>query len=130
MASKSVPGVTDARVNRATERAGVVVDPGRVSESDLAAAVAAAGYKARRDELVAGEGAESLRRERAEGVSHWRHRLIVGVVLTIPLIILGYAPLLFDVGRASHAIGWGMFALAAVLQVYLGGPYIAGPGNA
>jgi Cu+-exporting ATPase len=125
-ALKSVPGVTDARVNLATERAGVVVDPWRVTESDLARAVEAAGYKARRDELVPGEGAESLRRERAEGVAHWRGRLIVGVALTIPLVILGYAPLLFHIPHASVAIGWSMFALAAVLQVYLGGPYIRG----
>ncbi|HEY2154850.1 MAG TPA: heavy metal translocating P-type ATPase [Isosphaeraceae bacterium] len=125
-ALKSVPGVTDARVNLATERAGVVVDPGRVSESELSAAVSAAGYKARRDELKPGEGAESLRRERAEGVAYWRSRLIVGVALTIPLIVLGYAPLLFHLGHASAAIGWTMFALAAVLQTYLGGPYIRG----
>ena len=78
-ALKSVPGVTDARVNLATERAGILVDPDRVRESDLASAVAAAGYSARRDELKPGEGAESLRRERAEGVAHWRGRLIVGV---------------------------------------------------
>ena len=125
-ALKSVPGVTDARVNLATERAGVVVDAARVSETALASAVASAGYRARRDELKPGEGAESLRRERAEGVAHWRRRLIVGVALTIPLIVLGYAPLLFDVGHASTAIGWAMFALASVLQVYLGGPYIVG----
>ena len=125
-ALKSVPGVTDARVNLATERAGVVVDPNRVKESDLASAVAAAGYSARRDELKPGQGADSLRRERAEGVAHWRGRLVVGVALTIPLILLGYAPLLFHVGHASTAIGWTMFALASVLQVYLGGPYILG----
>lgn len=125
-ALKSVPGVADARVNLATERAGVVVDPGRVSESELAAAVSAAGYRARRDELRPGEGAESLRRERAEGVAYWRTRLIVGVALTIPLIVLGYAPLLFHLDHASTAIGWTMFALASVLQVYLGGPYLRG----
>ncbi len=111
-ALKSVPGVADARVNLATERAGVVVDPDRVSESELAAAVSAAGYRARRDELKPGEGAESLRRERAEGVAYWRTRLIVGVALTIPLIVLGYAPLLFHLDHASTAIGWTMFALA------------------
>jgi Cu+-exporting ATPase len=125
-ALNSVPGVTDARVNLATERAGVAVDPSQVTEADLAAAVAAAGYRARRAELQTGEGAESLRHERAVGVAYWRRRLVVGVALTIPLVILGYAPLLFNVGRSSTAIGWVMFALAGVLQVYLGGPYLRG----
>jgi len=126
-ALRSVAGVVDARVNLATERAGVVVDPGRVDEADLARAVASAGYRARRAELLPGEGAESLRRERAEGVASWRRRLVVGVVLTIPLIVLGYAPLLLPgLARASAAIGWAMFGLASVLQVYLGGPYLVG----
>jgi P-type Cu+ transporter len=124
-ALRSVPGVKDARVNLATERAGVVVDPGRVREAELAEAVAKAGYSARRAELKLGEGAESLRLERAEGVAGWRRRLIVGVALTIPLIVLGYAPLLFHTGHET-AIGWIMFALATVLQVYLGGPYLLG----
>jgi Cu+-exporting ATPase len=125
-ALRSVPGVADARVNLATERAGVVVDPSRVTEAELSRAVAQAGYQARRDELQPGEGAGSLRRERESALAYWRHRLVVGIALTIPLIILGYAPLLFPIAHASTAIGWAMFAMAAVLQVYLGGPYYAG----
>ena len=116
-----VPGVESARVNLATERAGVRVDPSRVTERQIAEAVARAGYSARRAELVLGEGAESLRRERAEQLAYWQTRLIVGVALTIPLIVLGYVPLL-----SSTSTGWTMFALAAILQVYLGGPYFRG----
>jgi Cu+-exporting ATPase len=126
-ALRGVPGVDDARVNLATERAGVRVDPSRVSESEIAEAVARAGYSARRAELIVGEGAESLRRERAESVDSWRDRLIVGVVLTVPLVVLGYAPLLSAAAAAhSVAIGWMMFGLAATLQAYLGGPYLRG----
>ncbi len=122
-----LPGVETARVNLATERAGVRVDPAVVTERAIAAAVSGAGYTARRAELVSGEGAESLRRERSEQVAYWRARLVVGVVLTVPLIAMGYAPLLFPaVASHSAAIGWGMFGLAAVLQVYLGGPYLRG----
>ncbi len=125
-ALKSVPGVLDARVNLATERAGVVVDPAQVTESALQKAVTAAGYQARRAELLLGEGAGSLRREREDNLTYWRRRLVVGVALTVPLIVLGYAPMLFDVGHTSTAIGWVMFGLASVLQVYLGAPYVAG----
>ena len=54
-----------------------------------------------------GEGAESLRLERAKSLAYWRRRLIVGVSLTVPLILLGYAPLLSSASAAhSAAIGW------------------------
>ena len=123
----ALPGVDRARVNLATERANVRVDPLRVTEPAISGAVARAGYTARRAELVVGEGADTLRRERSDLVRYWGRRLVVGVALTIPLVVLGYAPLLFP-GLASRAlaIGWGMFGLAAVLQVYLGTPYYRG----
>jgi len=126
-ALQGVPGVDRARVNLATERAAVRVDPSRVSERAIAEAVGRAGYTARRAELVIGEGAESLRRERSEHLAYWRPRLIAGVVLTLPLVVLGYAPLLSPAAAVhSPAIGWAMFGLAAVLQVYLGAPYFRG----
>ena len=46
--------------------------PPRVDEAALREAVAAAGYSVRRAELTTGEGAETLRRERAEQVAAWR----------------------------------------------------------
>jgi copper ion binding protein len=67
-----VPGVTEARVNLATERASVVVDPARVDEERLARAVAAAGYTARRAVHPPGLGAEEIRRERAAQVAYCR----------------------------------------------------------
>ena len=126
-ALSGIPGVEEARVNLATERAGIRLDPSKVTEGQIAEAVARAGYSARRAELLLGEGAESLRRERAEALAYWRNRLIVGAVLTVPLILLGYAPLLSS-SAAGHpdAIGWAMFGLAAVLQAFLGGPYYRG----
>ncbi len=122
-----IPGVEEARVNLATERAGIRVDPSRVTDRAIAEAVARSGYTARRAELLPGEGADSLRRERAAALAYWRDRLVVGVALTVPLVVLGYAPLLSS-RAAGHAagIGWAMFGLAAVLQTYLGGPYLRG----
>jgi Cu+-exporting ATPase len=123
----SVPGVREARANLATERASVVVDPGRVDEAALAEAVARAGYSARRAELDLAAGAEALRRERDEQIAYWRTRLMVGLALAIPLVILGYGPMLAP-SLLAHAawVPWVMFALATVLQVYLGGPYLKG----
>jgi P-type Cu+ transporter len=120
-----VPGVREARVNLATERASVLVDTEVVSEGRLYQSVAAAGYSARRAELEIGAGAESLRRERAGSVAYWRNRLVVGVVLTLPLVALGYLPVDRWLGLHTPA-GWLMLPLATALQVYLGSPYIVG----
>ncbi|CAN5754742.1 heavy metal translocating P-type ATPase [soil metagenome] len=120
-----VSGVLEASVNLATERARVRIEPGSVSKEEIERAVFRAGYSARSTEADPTRGAEALRRERAERVAYWRRRLIVGVVLVVPLIGLGFGPMLIG-GAWAHAawIGWVMFACASVLQVYLGGPYI------
>ena len=121
-ALSAVPGVTDARVNLATGSACIRVD-GRVEFSQVAEAASRAGYTVKR----AGEGVETLRQERAEGVKTWRDRLVAGVVLTVPLIVLGVGPMLAPRAFGHSAwVGWVMLSLAAVLQAYLGGPYIAG----
>lgn len=123
----ALPGVRAARVNLATGRASVIFDPERVDEAKLAEAVARAGYSARRAELNLAAGAEAMRRERAAQISFWRNRLIVGVALAVPLVVLGYGPMLAP-AAFNHAawVGWVMFALAGVMQAYLGGPYLKG----
>ncbi len=123
----NVPGVRRARVNLATERAGVVVDPAVLDEAKLAAAVLAAGYSARREEYDPVVGSGALRRDRARHIIYWRNRLVFGVILTIPLVILGYAPV-HAMGLRTP-VGWIMLPLATALQVYLGGPYLIGAWN-
>ncbi len=127
-ALQGVPGVRDARVNLATERARIELDPARADEAALAEAVAKAGYTAKRAELDPSAGADAMRSRRAAHVAYWRKRLIVGALLTWPLVVLAYLPMLLGTHVAAWA-GWAMFALALPLQVYLGGPYIAGAWN-
>ena len=116
-----VPGVRSARVNLATERATVTLDPRRVSETSLAAAAMSAGYSVRRAELTAGSGAESLRRERNLHLVFWKTRLIEGLLLTAPMVVLGYAPI-----HLAISPGWIMFPLATILLIDLGLPYFRG----
>ncbi len=114
-------------MNLATERASLFLDPKTVREDQLAEAVARAGYSARRAETDLAGGAEALRKERAETVGVWRRRLIVGVMLVLPLVILGLGPMVLPgVFGAGAWIGWAMFALATPVQIYLGGPYLKG----
>ncbi|MGC8638917.1 MAG: heavy metal translocating P-type ATPase [Isosphaeraceae bacterium] len=123
----AVPGVRDARVNLATERATVVVEADRVNLDRLIESVGKAGYNARRSELSFGaETAAAIRRERDEQIAVWRRRLQVGIAVAIPLVLLGLGSMFVPALENAPWVAWWMFALATVLQVYLGGPYIRG----
>lgn len=128
-AVSGVPGVNEARVNLATERARIVVDPDRYDQAALERAVSSAGYavKTPGPETDPTAAAGAMRREREERVSYWRRRLIIGVVLVAPLVVLGLVPMLVG-GAWAHSswLGWAMFVPATILQLYLGGPYIRG----
>lgn len=119
-ALKSVPGVREARVNLATETARVVIDPGRAGEPAIAAAVGAAGYSAKRAADDPAAAAAEMRLNRSLEIAFWRRRLYLGIGLTVPLVVLAYAP-----WRHATWLGWAMLPLATALQVYLGGPYVA-----
>ncbi|MDX2036939.1 MAG: heavy metal translocating P-type ATPase [Isosphaeraceae bacterium] len=122
-----VPGVVEARVNFATERAGVVVDPSRVDPTALEAAVERAGYRAKRASDRPGEGAENLRRERAETIATHRRRLIAAILLTAPLVALAIVPDLLGLGHSAMVgVGWAMFLFATATQVVIGRPYYEG----
>ena len=58
--------------------------------------------------------------------AYWCRRLVVGVALAVPLVVLGYAPMLCPAWGHAAWVAWVMFVLAAVLQAYLGGPYLKG----
>src|SRR5271157_1272990 len=122
-----VSGVHEARVNLATERAAVTVDPSRTDLDQLVSSVARAGYTARRQTLSFGaQAAEQLRRERALQVGYWRRRLEVGIAGAVPLVLLGLGSMVVPALQDAAWVGWCMFGLAAILQVYLGGSYIRG----
>ena len=109
-ALQKVPGVAEATVNLATERAMARVEPG-TSPAALAAAVAKAGYEAR--VLDAEGGTEPARAARAgEG---WP--VLLSGLLTLPLV----APMLL-MPWGVHAMpgGWLQLALATPVQFIFG----------
>ncbi len=59
-------------------------------------------------------------------MAYWRKRLQIGIVGVVPLILLGMGSMFLP--AIEHAIwaGWCMFGIAAILQVYIGAPYIRG----
>jgi Cu+-exporting ATPase len=127
---KKTPGVRDATVNLATERARVEMQAG-VPVDTLLAAIGRAGYEARVDtpaqaESNAGEAADSERRDGA--------KVLLAAILSVPLAM----PMLgamFDL----HAMwpAWFQWLLATPVQFWLGarfyragwGALRAGSGN-
>lgn len=83
-----VPGVLEANVNLATERARVRHLAGAVSTADLEAAVERAGYKSRRlsaETPNAGDQEAERRENEARGL---RRSLLIAATLTLPVFIL------------------------------------------
>ncbi len=121
-ALRRVPGVVEANVNFATEKATVSYIPTVSTLSDLKEAVRAAGYDVVevKDE---GEDAEKVARERE--ISHQRRLLFFGVLFTAPLFLLSMARDFGLLGAWAQTFwfNWLLFALATPVQFYVGGSY-------
>ncbi len=83
-ALNSVPGVLEATVNLATERASVRYFPASVEIGDMVAAVVAAGYGAR---PLAGPGDDEAGRKR-QALAAMRRDVIVAVSASLPVLVL------------------------------------------
>ncbi|HEV2461920.1 MAG TPA: heavy metal translocating P-type ATPase [Ktedonobacterales bacterium] len=131
---KKVPGVAEAGVNLATERATVTFDPASASLDDLLQKVDAVGYKAAPlAEEQPAPGAAASRSERtaetAEGatvedsgaarrqseLTRRRNTLILGVALTVPVAVLS----MFFMDRFPGE-NWLLLALTAPVWGYVG----------
>src|SRR5687768_12322914 len=92
-ALERVPGVVEASVNLATERAGVRYDPLKVGVGEMVAAVDRAGYKAApRAEESAGSEGEVEDREREARRAALKRRLdllVITAIMAVPAAILG-----------------------------------------
>ncbi|WP_346427313.1 heavy metal translocating P-type ATPase [Caulobacter sp. 17J65-9] len=125
-ALKAVPGVLDASVNLATERASVRALEGAVPFDVLAATVAATGYEA---EGVAGapDVSDRERAAREAEIAGLRRSVIVAAAATAPLFVLEMGAHLFP--RVHHwladAIGDGTWrAVSFALATFV----LFGPG--
>ena len=126
----SVPGVQESRVNLATHRAWVNVDPTQPDlETRLKDAVKSAGYDANRvtESEDPAQVVAALRAERAAEVAGWRRRLWLGIAFSVPLVILGLGSMITP-GALPHGrtLAMLMAALATPVQVWLGWSYLAG----
>ncbi len=125
--NKKVPGILEATVNFATEKATVKYIPGTVSRADMVAAVERAGYG-----VVAADSDEELvdaeKEARQREIKDQQRKLLVGIIFTLPLFLLSMARDFGLVGMWAHAawvnvLFWG---LATPVQFYTGWDYYVG----
>ena len=125
-ALKKVPGVTDANVNLALERADVNVTPGRTSPEHLIEAVESAGYRAhpRGGSAAERRRAEQEREERETATErHDLTLLVLSAALTIPLLL---PMLLMPFGVQIRINPWLELALATPVQFVVGARFYRG----
>ncbi len=125
--NKKVPGVIEANVNFATEKATVKYIPGAVSRAEIVAAVKRAGYGVL--EVNSGEepvDAEKLARERE--IADQTRKLWVGVIFTVPLFLFSMARDFGLLGHWAHDpwVNYMMWLLATPVQFYTGWDYYVG----
>lgn len=86
-ALRRIPGVLDASINLATERARIRHVAGIVSVADLEAAVEHAGYASRRQSAEIGAADREAERRDQEGRA-LKRSLLIAAVLTLPIFVI------------------------------------------
>jgi len=124
---KKVPGVLEASVNFASERATVEYLPAVTGIDDMIAAIEKAGYGAIRPAETEEEDDAELAARRAE-IREQTRKFVVGVVFTVPLFMLSMGRDFGLLGIWSHApwVSWLFLVLATPVQFYTGMDYYIG----
>src|SRR5512133_1813255 len=127
----------EAQVSYASEHARVGYVPTLVSQVEIRAAIAKAGFEALE---LGGSGEDAEAQARKHELSMQRRLLLLGLIFTLPLFVLsmardfGWLPAFFYVGQAMPGamresqpwLNWIMWALATPVQFYVGWQYYVG----
>ena len=115
---RRLPGVTDAAVNLAMERATVEHDPATASRDQLIEAVREAGYEAQ----PVDDTDPHHHHHDTELTTPDHRRLIACAIIAIPVVVLGMT-------RMDNASAWIQLLLASPIQIILGLPFYRGAWN-
>src|SRR4030042_286239 len=119
---RKVPGVTDASVNLATNKATVTYDPTKAGERNIQKAVTDTGYEAMppgHEGMPADEHAAHLRTESAEELMSLKRRVTIALVLGL-LVVWGSFPGLMRTAPDILRNVWVQFALTTPVQLWIG----------
>jgi len=137
MLNKKVPGILNANVNFATEKASVAYIPGAAGRAEMVAAIERAGYGVVQVELA--DGADLFEAEQAareQEISNQKRKLWVGIFFTILIMYLTHKRvlLLLTAQGINSLDQWVydpwlnviLWALATPVQFYTGWDYYVG----
>jgi Cu+-exporting ATPase len=125
--NRKVPGVVNAAVNLASERASVEYVPGLVTRADIVAAIESIGYG-----VVEAAGEEAMedaeRAAREAEIADQSRKFWVGVLFALPLFLLSMGRDFGLLGQWAHApwVSWLFLVLATPVQFYTGWDYYVG----
>jgi len=125
--NRKVPGVVQANVNLATERATVEYIPGVATVAAMIRAVEEAGYGV--VQAAAQEQMEDVEAQaRQAEIADQTRKFWVGVAFALPLFLLSMARDFGLLGTWAHAswVNWLFLALATPVQFYTGWDYYVG----
>jgi len=80
---QKVPGVKEANVNFAAEKARVIFDPSKVKVNDLVAAVSKAGYGAKPADA---SNPEEERKRKEQEINDYRNKFFSSLILSLPML--------------------------------------------
>jgi len=125
--NRKVPGIVQASVNFASERAVVEYLPEAVSSDEMVAAVAGAGFGAT-VALDSPEAEDAEAAARRQEIADQTRKFIVGLVCAGPLFVLSMGRDFGLFGGWSHApwMNWFFWGLATPVQFYTGWDYYTG----
>ena len=118
-------GVGDVNVNMAAERVAVSFDPQQVAVRDMENEIARAGYRVQERPEPGSEETEGAEAEarRAE-IRDLMWRVVLGAILTAPVLVAVMATEVFDVGWIPTILTdrWAQLALIVPVMLYTGWP--------
>ncbi|NLK72266.1 MAG: copper-translocating P-type ATPase [Clostridiales bacterium] len=121
---KKLPGIQDAGVNLASEKAKVIYDSGQVRISEIKEAIVKAGYRPL--EIETGSQIDHERERREKEIKYLRTRFIAAVCFTIPLLYISMGhmlglPLPIIIMPEMHPLNFGLIQLILVIPVIISG---------
>ncbi len=132
MSLKEVPGITEASVNLATERASVIYKPDEVGKAAIIKAVVDAGYTA--IELTEDEGVDKQREEQEREYRSIVRTFVFSLALSLPLLFLSLPMMGINAFGGMLSMQWMdwpyhtlvLFALATPVQFIAGWRFYKG----
>lgn len=127
-AIRKLPGVLEAGVNLATEKANVTYLPGSLTPATIAGAIERAGYTARQ---LTAEGEDLERVARLAEIADLRHKVTFAAVFTVPLFLVAMLKFTPGVGEAMLTLlsergwMWVEFILATPGAVLRRAPFLS-----